>query len=453
MGRLLKRRNLQQRLNQVVKEIGQKTHEQFALTKGDVSESYKIASDNLTHYVLIKKALEHDKKPTAFMSRKVENPKVLEQSLLTAPSDDDFATEDLIEHEQHEFSQQELFAIMGSENHQQAVVYISSSDGDSDFEEVPQAIPSPVNRLILDIPINPSLAYEDDDDMFADVFASAISQKMENSTKHPDAENSMPANVAEVLFMRQKPCEQTNKPISTFQPTERSPSLDLLEVDLLQVKEYDDLLPIPVHLPPMGKVETTKADVFSEGVSSFPETYDQSLSENCSPDIPCLEVHVANVHEAVVQEVPSSSQGLQLEDATFVGDIDLASPVGAHAEGPLPCDDLLNPVLISNSDEICKISEMDKRNGTEELVGERFEARIFNVTDRSLQIADDLLLNTSEPREQHVMSNTRREELEAIDKLIHREQSILIQQHGKQERLAASITDQMYSESQVRLNY
>ena len=36
-----------------------------------------------------------------------------------------------------------------------------------------------------------------------------------------------------------------------------------------------------------------------------------------------------------------------------------------------------------------------------------------------------------------------------MSRIINQEQSALIQQHGRQARLGASITDQMYSESQV----
>jgi hypothetical protein len=49
----------------------------------------------------------------------------------------------------------------------------------------------------------------------------------------------------------------------------------------------------------------------------------------------------------------------------------------------------------------------------------------------------------------HTITTKRKEELEEMGRVINEEQSILIQEHGRQERLASSITDQMYSESQV----
>jgi hypothetical protein len=115
MERLLKRRNLQQRLNEVVKEIGQKTHEQFALNQGDVAESHKIASDNSTHYVLIKKALEHSTSPTKIVPKKVTDANLIEQSIKIASISEKQSKELLLEVDEDGFSQQELFAIFGSE--------------------------------------------------------------------------------------------------------------------------------------------------------------------------------------------------------------------------------------------------------------------------------------------------------------------------------------------------
>ncbi|KZS15801.1 DNA repair complementing XP-G cells-like protein [Daphnia magna] len=403
MERLLKRRNLQQRLDEVVKEIGQKTHEQFALTKGDVSKSYKIASDNVTHYVLIKKALEHEKKPTEMLSGKIGNFKVSEQSV---PSFDHVGIEDVMEVDQYEFSQQELFAIMESGNQEQAVACSSSSGGDSDFEEVPPVIHSPVNRLILDIPINPRFSCEEDDDMFADVFAHAVPQKTENSGKRPKVEENILTNETE----KEKSGVQTHGPLSTFQSTENRPLFDLLEV-----KKGFDRLERSTYLPPEEKSEKKNVEIFLEETSSFPERCDISSSENSATGIARMEMQDVNATfvEEDIASIPTV--GAFTENATFVDknivsaitvgaspgntkfvdeDITSASTVDSSAEEPFPCDNFINPALVSISVETCKINEKNKRNGTEEQIGERIEAQ-DNVTDRNSQMGDDASHNPS----------------------------------------------------------
>ncbi|KAI9555792.1 hypothetical protein GHT06_018308 [Daphnia sinensis] len=463
MERLLKRRNLQQRLDEVVKEIGKKTHEQFSLTKGDVSESYKIASDNATHYVLIKNALQHDKKPTEMLSGKIGNSKLSEESV---PSVDHVAIEDFMEVEQEEFSQQELFAIMKSEK--QAVASSSSSDEDSDFEEVPPVIHSPVNRLVLDIPINPSLTYEEEDDMFADVFAHAAPQKTENSANRAKVEENVLANETDIFPVKEKSRVQTQEPLSTFQSTGSRPLFDVLEVE----KECGHLEQSSTCLPPEEKNGKKNAEIFLEGASSFPERCDISSSENSATGICRIGAQDANVTFVDKNIAAISTLGPVIEKATYVDedivsattmgasqentifveeDLTSASTVDTATEEPFPCDNLPTAVLVSSSVETGKINVNNKRNDTEEVIAEKTEANVINVIDRKSQTGDGTSANTSKLVERPVISNKRKEELEDMNNLIQQEQSILIQQHGKQERLASSITDQMYCESQELL--
>ncbi|XP_059352206.1 DNA excision repair protein ERCC-5-like [Daphnia carinata] len=445
MERLLKRRNLQQRLDEVVKEIGQKTHEQFALPKGDVSESYKIASESATHYILIKKALEHDKKPKEILLGETGNSKVSEQSI---PSCDRVAIEDVMEFDQYEFSQQELFAIMGSEKQEQAVTHSSSSDGDSDFEEVPPVIHSPINRLILDIPINPTLTYDEEDDMFADVFSHAISDKTENSTKSPKVEESILANETDILPVKEKSRVQTHEPLCASQSMGSKPVFELHEVG----KECDHLEQRSTYILPEENNEKKNVEVFLEGRSSFSERCDISLPENSDTGIAIMGAQDANATFVGEDITSATAVGAFTENTTFVDeDITSASTVDTSAEGPFPHDSLINSVLVSTSIETCKINERNKKTGTGKLVDEIIEAHMINVTDRNSQMSGDTLPNTSNVGERLIISNKRKEELEKMDNLIQEEQSILIQQHGKQERLAASITDQMYCESQELL--
>jgi hypothetical protein len=86
-----------------------------------------------------------------------------------------------------------------------------------------------------------------------------------------------------------------------------------------------------------------------------------------------------------------------------------------------------------------------------------FEVRNVEVTGENSrsQVAFEISPKTAKlsepppPPVVHTITTKRKEELEEMGRVINEEQSILIQEHGRQERLASSITDQMYSESQV----
>ena len=70
--------------------------------------------------------------------------------------------------------------------------------------------------------------------------------------------------------------------------------------------------------------------------------------------------------------------------------------------------------------------------------------------DNSKDFRETIVMpSTSKVCEPNVLNPKRIEELEEMSRIINQEQSALIQQHGRQARLGASITDQMYSESQV----
>lgn len=433
MERLLKRRNLQQRLNEVVKEIGQKTHEQFALNQGDVAESHKIASDNSTHYVLIKKALEHSTSPTKIVPKKATDAHVIGQSTKIASISENLSKEQIFEVDDG-FSQQELFAIFGNEQKKEQVVCISSSSDDSDFEEVLSAVPSPVNRVVLDIPINPALAEEDD--MFADIFASAVPSKIEKSTHRLNdlsSESDLSMEESDVLVMKQTSC----LPTESLTATTKSAVLNSTNISTNLEKENIQVLLEKTPSTPEAKLQFI----------------DENPFENASP-----RSHTKGSHSfPEVSDVIEVVQNSTLENSAFVEkDVSPSTQIKINStEESHPCENVTKAALINTNEEISEVVESLPRNDFNEHVEESFEVPHVNITGESSRshVAFEILPSNTKFNEPQVMPTTitakRKEELEEMGRVINEEQSILIQQHGRQERLASSITDQMYSESQV----
>lgn len=444
MERLLKRRNLQQRLNEVVKEIGQKTHEQFALNQGDVAESHKIASDNSTHYVLIKKALEHSTSPTKIVPKKVTDANVIEQSIKIASISEKQSKELLLEVDEDGFSQQELFAIFGSEQKKEHSVMniISSSEEDSDFEEVPSAVPFPANRIVLDIPINPALAEEDD--MFADIFASTIPSKVVEKSEHRiDDLSSVETDLSmeesdDVSVIKQTLCIPAESIIAATKPLVRnSPNISAnLDKEIIRVL--------------LEKTPSTEANL---------KLCDKNSFENSSPRSRTEGSHSLSQVNDVIEEVHKQT----LENSAFINEVVSSPPTqieSVSTEELHPYENLTKTALINTNEEDSEIVKTYKKNDFN--VEESVEVRHANITEENSRshVAFEIAPSTTKLNEPQVMRSTnsnqeptitakRKEELEEMGRIINEEQSILIQQHGRQERLASSITDQMYSESQV----
>ena len=442
MERLLKRRNLQQRLNEVVKEIGQKTHEQFALNQGDVAESHKIASDNSTHYVLIKKALGHSTSPTKIVPKKVTDANLIERSIKIASISEKQSKELLLEVDEDGFSQQELFAIFGSEQKKEHSVMniISSSEEDSDFEEVPLAVPFPANRIVLDIPINPALAEEDD--MFADIFASTIPSKVvEKSEQRPDdlssVEDLSMEESDDVSVIKQTSCIPTESIIAATKPLVRnSPNISAnLDKEIIQVL--------------LEKTPSTEANL---------KLCDKNSFENSSPRSRTEGSHSLSQVNDVIEEVHKQT----LENSAFINEVVSSPPTqieSVSTEELHPYENLTKTALINTNEEDSDVKTYKKNDFN---VEESVEVRHANFTEENSRshVAFEIAPSTTKLNEPQVMRSTnsnqeptitakRKEELEEMGRIINEEQSILIQQHGRQERLASSITDQMYSESQV----
>jgi hypothetical protein len=436
MERLLKRRNLQQRLNEVVKEIGQKNHEQFALNQGDVAESHKIASDNSTHYVLIKKALQHSTSPTKIGPKKATDPNVIEQPIKVASVSKNLATEQILGVDEDGFSQQELFAIFGSEQKKEPVKCISSSDEDSDFEEVPSALPYPGNRVILDIPINPAIAEEDD--MFADIFTSAVPSKTEKPTHQSDDLSSVETDssmeepdVFVVPVDNTTSCKATESIIATSKETVlRSTTTTLEKENILILSEITQV--------------THGADLQLSDENSLPVC--QTIGEQPH--------NLSEVIEVMVQKP-------LLENSAFIKEHVSSPPIPIariSTEPPpiVQCDNLSQDALVNTIEETSKMIDTHHTHKRNDVEGS-FEVRNVEITGENSrsQVAFEISPKTAKlsepppPPVVHTITTKRKEELEEMGRVINEEQSILIQEHGRQERLASSITDQMYSESQV----
>lgn len=378
----MKRRHLQQRLDEVTQQIAKKSNEQYALSQGDVVESQKLVADSSTHYVLIKKALEHVPNPVKVTTRK-ETVNVSEGVVhnTSIPIDEDSdVDEDLIKVSE-EFTQEELFTILSGDQNQTSVV--SSSDDDSDFVEVPSPVVSEPNQVILDVSINPSLLVEDDD-MFMDVFG-------------PSAKT----------IAKEAPME--NESLISSEELVRS---YVSSATLNDRKEY-------------AKISENLIDANASSIGHNPA---EPVPDSCIADS-------ENVKEVqiLLQNSPTISK-------------EIASPKTSSASLVVETTavSLKAGEVSVNKEKMMEIEVTAGQTGPND--GEK--AGLDNGPKPLL--ADQVLPKSPKVlNEPPVMSTERREELETLGRIINQEQSTLIQQHGKQERLASSITDQMYLESQA----
>lgn len=372
MQRLLKRRLLQQRLDEVVKEISQKNHVYAGFDPNEVVESRKIVSDTSTHYVLIKKAIEAPK-PTEVIEE--------ESSELNIES----TMEDVVGMDSDGLSQQELFAILASGSSENPLPPSSTSGSteESEFEEVPPVKTS--GGLVLTI--DPNEAYREADDMFADVFATPKSSEAEvaiiSSSSSSSSDEQSDIEVQEIV--RAGKGSNFEGPCLTH-VTELSCTSS--EVDQVQPKEskareetFKNKEPLDVSLP--VKEATPMSDQFRVDETRAPQAQQHSPAEAKTED---EESDESDILEEVV-------------DSEVV------------------------------PDEVEIVNEPESNTDT-------ISAVQANVPKKSVEIPV-------------VLDQEKRQKLEAMQNNIDREQSILIQEHGRQERLASSITDQMYAESQV----
>jgi hypothetical protein len=309
---------------------------------------------------------------------------------------------------------------------------ISSSDEDSDFEEVPSALPYPGNRVILDIPINPAIAEEDD--MFADIFTSTV-------------------------------------PLKTEKPTHQSDDLSSVETD--SSMEEPDVFVVPVDNTTSCKatesvIAASKETVLSSTTTTLEKENMLILSEITQvihgADLQLSDENSFVVCKTVVEQPHSLSEVIDvlvkkplLENSAFIKEHVSSPPIpiGRISTEPpsiVQCDNLSQSSSVITIEETSKMIVTHKQNDVEG----SFEVRNVEVTGENSrsQVAFEISPKTTKlseppPPVVHTITTKRKEELEEMGRVINEEQSILIQEHGRQERLASSITDQMYSESQV----
>ena len=379
MERLLKRRNLQQRLDEVVKEIGKNSNNELCLSTGDVVESQRMMSDSSTRYVLIKKALEKspEKNYSASSSSKKNEVTIADDESI---DDHIFALND------DGLTQEELFTIVES---QQSKIskFSSSSEDDSDFEEVPQP-----KSLFLHIPIN-TQCYSAEEDMFADVFCTPqvsyvnateditepgiIFDKTSSKTGIvPLLPEASPKKGQDLIFDQM--IEKCNLPADSVSSHFVHMSSSDSDSDLVEVIEPKSNEPISVVKP-------------------VPSDVDQTLAE-----------------ENVPNKKPSPSK---------------TSAIGTESN--------LSP------------KEIEAEKASRDIWDHQSETFEESDSDISIQNEPHATKPALISEKQAEMSSQRKQELEELERNINQEQEVLIQQQGKQQRLAASITDQMYAESQV----
>ena len=383
--RLLKRRNLQQRLDEIEKEISQKNHEEaYGLTDQVVGESGRIVSNDSTRYVLFKKQLDSTassskdpvEKATEQASAAIsveEGNSQLDQDAVALAEADGFSQEEILamlttggtseqtssslnkegsvdfERNAPASSSSALQSTLAAPRSAPPTTYLSSSESsDSDFEEVPLEASS---ELVLTI--NPEKeSFEEEDDMFADVFAP--------SAKPPDTIALMDSSLEE---------QSDVESMSEQESSERETTIPTV---------------VPIFMPIGGKAR--------------PSTIDEKV----------------NVAEPLVEK----SQGSLLQQL------------------PPPDRSQKSPVQIFSPDEqddAVEVIEESTHRAPQPL------AAVKDSRSQTPKVAEAIL----------VMDDKRREELENLHQSIEKEQSALIQLHGRQERLATSITDQMYLEAQV----
>jgi len=242
---------------------------------------------------------------------------------------------------------------------------------------------------MFSIPIKKSPTYNEEEDIFADVF-------------HPVGE---PSNIA-------PPSVQLPKPSIPI------PELDISESKYeLTISESEDELTM-----------SQEDDIFQ--VSNFTVLDDKLPLLN--PDSP-----VTSEHETPFDDNVNNEEYCEESDEQMARE---------------PIEHVADNQMLSCVSEAEKVAF--------EIPDRQVSASDFNdsTTQGCVQMSNEIkLIKEKQPtaaksqEKSPVINEKRREELNELNNCINAEQSMLIQQHGKQERLATSITDQMYLEAQEML--
>ena len=415
MERLLKRRNLQQRLDEVVKEIGRRNHDEFSLCAEDTAESHKIVSDKSTHYVLIKKGLSSAQVPvmkteSSILQKEITPQKKNMTNAIPASTSKSLEAND-------EFSQEELFAILNSEKNPNTIFISSSSEDSSDLEEVISPVTSDgAHQIVFDIQINPE-SINKEDDMFADIFGPQVQLKINNSS-----------NLTQLGYSATElKCFDTiDKNSDVPEPKQNLTYSICSNLDA-------DCNDVVVNFGSEGQIELDQSKSIKQ--------IDESQSAYSKTTLSGEELY--SEPSSVAQELES-----------------IKTPPPVLMDQPVPSPDANSfPTKHSSSAEN-KDSEFkdyhelhytDESICVESLPVNDGDATLLDVGSKedSQSSQPKKSIKSNEDNYRQVISPKRREELEELGKLNNQEQSALIQQHGRQERLASSITDQMYADSQV----
>ena len=364
MQRLLKRRNLQKRLNEVTKEMNQSKHNFLNLESNQVAETRRIDSDNTTEYILIKKL----------------NPGPSEKS---SKNSQDKPTEEIQLDNDDDLTQEELLAIMSSEK---KVIEMSESDDDSDLEDVVSA-----SKSVISVAITKDLEYNESEDMFADVFQSSATIIREAPV--------VMSSTCQVMSDVSDSSDEDKPEIFAFDGgnVPESSSASLLRSDTLKLFEKTDTEHIVVE---------------------------NSTKSSNSPSI------AQNIEAHLVQE--ANHERLDVQD--FSEDL---SVTNLHEEDEI----IQEPV---NQGKAVQKVLKEVRESIQDAIEERKIVQEVQkeVTEAEKKDGDKVV---------RVVPGPSRAELEALSNNIDREQLLLIQQYGREQRLATSITDQMYLEAQELL--
>jgi len=399
MERLLKRRNLQLRLDEVVKEIGKNSDPELVLSSGEVVQSQRMVSDSSTRYVLIKKALE--KSPV-----KKTPPESAQKQIEIVTIENEVNNEDLFALEEDGLTQQELLTIMESQKPTNCNKSTSSSsEDDLNLEEVPQPAP-------LSLHVNPDQSYSSEEDIFADVFSPTRALR-ENAILNQDLGFKEIVN-ADTSYKKAL--------ISSH-----ASAGNIAIVDINNSSERSQV--------PLKEIEQK-----SVPAASFSSKFDASQMSSGSDDSDLVEVslHEETVQPKSVEEVLSDIEEIQIED-------------NAKSEEEVSLQkkpNLDKPQTESIRQEVFQI----RAAVSHEELDPPMEIWDDSDSDVSVRVEESSAAVAMTEENRADMSSQRKEELEELGRHISAEQERLIQQHGKQERLAASITDQMYAESQVCLS-
>lgn len=416
------------RLDEVAKEMSSSHHEHLYLEEGDVVHSRKIASQESTSYVLIKKSTTLSTPlPTPGSSPiKKDDKNVLDR--LSERNEIDGHPIDLEE----EYSQQELFAMFSNikqqppaghqsgsmvlqpsiestsrvlrcsstEDFQEIISLQTSSESESDFEEVCDPVAqSPILSVSID---SNRLNQPYEDDIFADIFAVPSVNQKTVLTSQEFRETSVDCSISE---KNEDPNHESNHEkfvseeigTSDAQPPKAALSLKTSHCSSSENEDPED---------GAAASADSRSEAQSDSSTNLVDLYLSSSVANRSPltERSTLDLRVDNTSEEFREEAESAHR--------LVND--------GH-----------DTIIESDINDAPELYSTDSEN-----------------EEASTSVQNGVVICSVEAPSCSSNSQSR-EQLEQYARRLEEEQIGLIREHGKQQRLATSITDQMSLEAQV----